>query len=75
MLVLYGMPTIVTASIKNFKPMSLGGIICWVSAMLVPYTNIKIDMLLMALSAITAWLIPGIILYRKASARRKVAHV
>lgn len=75
MLVLYGIPTIVTASIKNFKPMWVGGIICWISALVVPYTNIKVDMLLMALSAITAWFIPGIILYRRARARRKAAHV
>ena len=75
MLVLYGIPTIVTASIKNFKPMWVGGIICWISALVVPYTNIKVDMLLMALSAITAWLIPGIILYRKTLARRKAVDV
>lgn len=75
MLVLYGIPTIVTASIKNFKPMWVGGTICWISALVVPYTNIKVDMLLMALSAITAWFIPGIILYRKAQVRRKAANV
>lgn len=75
MLVLYGIPTIVTASIKNFKPMWVGGIICWISAWVVPYSNIKVDMLLMAVSAIAAWLIPGIILYRKTIARRKATHV
>lgn len=75
MLIMYGIPTLVTAAIKNFKPMLFGGIICWVSAVAVVYTNREIDMLLMALSAITAWLIPGIILHRMCKAKSKASHV
>lgn len=75
MLLLYGIPTIVTASIKNFKPMWVGGIVCWVSSLAAAYTNIRIDMLLMAISAIAAWLIPGIILYNKTKKRRQASHV
>lgn len=75
MLIMYGIPTLVTAAIKNFKPMLYGGIICWVSAVAVVYTSREIDMLLMALSAITAWLIPGIILHRMCKAKSKASHV
>ena len=64
-LILYGIPTIITAGIKNFKPMLYGGIICWLAAIMTVYTNIKADLLLMALSAVCAWLIPGLILRRR----------
>lgn len=75
MLVMYGIPTLVTAGIKNFKPMMIGGVVCWVSAILAVYTEMKTDMLLMAVSATTAWLIPGIILRNRSNARRRNAHV
>ena len=73
LLTLYGIPTIVTAGIKNFKPMMIGGIICWVCALLVVHTSRQTDMLLMAFSATTAWLIPGLIL--RARHQRLTAHV
>lgn len=68
-LLIYGFPTFVTGMSLRFTPMIIGGIVCWVFAILAIYTNIKIDLLLLAIAAITAWLIPGIIMekdYRKA---------
>lgn len=65
MLIVYGIPTLVSAGIKKFKPMLIGGIVCWVSAVAVVYTDRATDMLLMALSATCAWLIPGLILFVK----------
>ncbi len=62
-LLLYGMPTIITGGIMKFKPMLLGGILCWICCIISVYTNIKVDLLLTALSATGAWLIPGIILW------------
>ena len=64
-LLVYGIPTYITGGIKNFKPMTAGGIICWVCCIIAVYTSFKIDMLLIAVSAASAWLIPGIILRRK----------
>ena len=64
-LILYGIPTIITAGVKNFKPMLYGGIVCWLAAIITVYTDIKTDLLLMALSALCAWFIPGIILRRR----------
>jgi len=61
-LILYGIPTIITSGIKNCKSMLYGGIVCWLCAIITVYTDIKVDLLLMALSALCAWLIPGIIL-------------
>jgi hypothetical protein len=68
-LLLYGMPTFVTGSSMKFKPMILGGILCWVCCIITIFTTVKIDLMLTAFSAVFAWLIPGIIMekdYRKA---------
>jgi hypothetical protein len=68
-LILYGMPTFVTGVSVKFKPMILGGILCWICCIITIYTTVKIDLLLTAFSAVFAWLIPGIIMekdYRKA---------
>lgn len=64
-LMLYGMPSILTGGITKFKPMLYGGILCWICCIISVYTDLKIDLLLMALSAIAMWLIPGIILRRR----------
>ena len=64
-LMLYGIPTIITGSSRKFAPMFWGGILCWVCCIITVFTTIEIDMLLTAVSATAAWLIPGIILYKK----------
>jgi len=73
-LILYGMPTFVTGAACKVRSMLLGGIICWICCVITLFTTIKIDLLLTALSAICAWLIPGLLLesdYRKAKQRLK----
>ena len=65
MLLLYGIPTVVTGGIMKFKPMLYGGILCWICCVVSVYTDLKIDMLLTALAAIFAWLVPGIVLWRR----------
>jgi len=77
-LLLYGLPTFVTGISMKFKPMLWGGLFCWVCCLITLYTPIKIDLLLTALSAILAWLIPGIIMekdYRKAKRELAQANV
>ena len=64
-LMLYGMPTFVTGAACKFKPMLWGGLFCWVSCIVAVYTPIKIDLILVALSAIFAWLIPGILMEKE----------
>ncbi len=64
-LLLYGIPTIITGACRNFRPMLLGGIICWICCVLSVYTKIEADMLLTAAAAVAAWLVPGILLRRK----------
>jgi len=68
-LLLYGLPTFVTGVSMKFKPMLWGGLFCWVCCLITIYTSIKIDLILVAMSSVFAWLVPGIIMekdYRKA---------
>jgi hypothetical protein len=77
-LMLYGLPTFVTGTSMKFKPMLFGGLFCWVCSIITVHTTIKIDLILMALSAVFAWLIPGIIMekdYRKAKSGLAAANV
>jgi len=77
-LLLYGIPTFVTGAACKFKPMLWGGLLCWACCLVTIYTTIKIDYLLIAFSAIFAWLVPGIIMesdYRKAKKGLAQAHV
>lgn len=71
-LLLYGIPTIITGGCRNFRPMLYGGILCWVCCVISIYTKSDIDMLLTALAAIFAWLIPGLILWNKTKKRKAV---
>jgi hypothetical protein len=73
-LLLYGFPTIITGGYRKFAPMLWGGILCWICCVITVFTPNDIDMLLTALSASAAWLIPGIILYKK-NVKGKVANV
>ncbi|MFT3846744.1 MAG: hypothetical protein QM725_16915 [Lacibacter sp.] len=61
----YGYPTIVTGAARKFRIMTIGGIFCWLAALVSAFTVIKFDFLLMAASATLAWLIPGIVLRKK----------
>lgn len=72
-LILYGLPTFITGGIMKFKPMLWGGVLCWICSIICAYTNLKVDMLLTAISAIFAWLVPGIILMQLR--RRKAVNV
>lgn len=76
-LTLYGIPTFVTGGILKFRAMLYGGIVCWLCAL--SGLLFKIDsstvLLLAALSATAAWLIPGIILRKKYLRMKKGKHV
>lgn len=70
-LLLYGLPTFITGAACKFKPMLWGGIFCWVCCVITIYTNIKIDLLLTAASAIMAWLIPGLLMEKEYRSYKK----
>ena len=64
-LTLYGMPTFATGLTHRFRPMIIGGLICWAFAIVTFFiTSDAVQLILFALAAFFAWLLPGIILRR-----------
>lgn len=77
-LMLYGLPTFITGVGCRFKPMIWGGIICWLSCIIAVFTEVRIDFLLTAFSALVAWFIPGLLMekeYRRYKRNEGSAHV
>lgn len=70
-LLLYGIPTIITGTCTRLKAMQIGGYVCWICCIISVYTKLEFDMVLTAIAATSAWLIPGIILYRSNQSRKK----
>lgn len=62
---IYGVPTMITGSIRKFTPMLAGGLVCWICSIASYYTAPAEQMLLMAVSAASAWLVPGMILRKR----------
>lgn len=64
-LIIYGIPTFATGYACRFRPMILGGLACWVLAILSTFSPFPYTMLYTAAAAQLAWFIPGIILRRR----------
>ena len=69
-MMLYGIPTFITGGVFKFKPMILGGLICWGLSVGSMFTPLATDMLFMAACGLFAWLLPGIILWNKYQKQR-----
>lgn len=67
-MLIYGIPTIITGAICNYRLMLWGGILCWVFAVAAAFFSYPYPFLFMAGCGLFAWLIPGLLLhseYRK----------
>jgi hypothetical protein len=64
-LVMYGMPTFLSGVILRFKPLKIGGLICWLLAIGAMFTTYQFQLLLLAGAVIAAWIIPGYLLRAK----------
>jgi thiamine transporter ThiT len=62
LLLLYAMPTLATGIAQKFKPMVIGGILCYCFFITSCFTSTAYDLLLNGLAGIVNWLIPGLIL-------------
>ena len=65
-MVMYGMGTYVSGRILKFKPLVIGGIAAWAIAIFSLFVEQQYILLLIALSIIIAYLIPGYMLKAKA---------
>jgi len=73
-MVIYGIPTFATGYSRRFRPMIIGGLACWVFAILSSFSPFPYTMLYTAAAAQLAWFIPGLIL-RRAYLKAKGQHV
>ncbi len=73
-LTIYGIPTFATGYARRFRPMLLGGLACWVFAILSTFTPYPYVMLYLAAAGLLAWFIPGLIL-RKSYLKAKRQNV
>ncbi|BAV09154.1 hypothetical protein SAMN05421788_101596 [Filimonas lacunae] len=69
-LILYSIPTLATGWALKFRPMVIGGILCYVFFIISCYTSSTYDFLLNGLSGIFCWLIPGLILRKRYNCQR-----
>lgn len=58
-LVLYGIPTVLSGSIIKFRPLVIGGACCWALAIAGPFVATEFQYLLLCAAVILAWIIPG----------------
>ncbi len=64
-LVMYGMPTFLSGIILKFRPLVIGGILCWAlsaGSVLVPY---NFQILFISAAVLVGWIIPGFLLRKK----------
>lgn len=75
LLLLYAFPTMVTGVVQKFRPMIFGAIITYVFFIISLYTRNPADQLLMGISGLLNWLIPGLILRNRYLKAEKLQHV
>jgi hypothetical protein len=61
-LILYGMPTILSGVLLRFRPLVVGGMICWVLVFLSLFIPPFYYPLLLTVAVVAAWIIPGYLL-------------
>jgi len=64
-LALYGMPTFLSGIILRFRSLIIGGICCWILAVIAPFVNYDYQLLMLGAAVIIAWIVPGYILREK----------
>lgn len=72
-LVLYGIPTLLCGVILRFRPLVIGGISCWMLAVLSIFVAPREHVLLIAAAMIAGWLLPGYLL--RLRHKKEMAHV
>jgi hypothetical protein len=73
-LTIYGVPTFATGFARRFRPMIIGGLACWVFAVIVSFVPWPYQMLFVFAAAQLAWFIPGMII-RACYLKAKQGHV
>jgi hypothetical protein len=67
LILLYGIGTFVSGGIMNLKPMKIGAICCWVLGLVAFHVPFEYQLLLLSLSLILSYIIPGHLLKNRFS--------
>lgn len=62
-ILLYGLGTFVSGGILRFKPLIIGGIICWISGIVAILSSFDMQLLIMAGAILCGYIVPGHLLY------------
>ena len=71
LIALYGLGLFVTGGTLKFRPLIIGGIVCWVLAMVSLFVSNEYATLCLALSVLIGYIIPGYILKRQSGEKEK----
>lgn len=71
LILFYGIGTFVTGRIIQFKPLIFGGIACFFLSILITYIDGAEQLLILALSVVVSYIIPGILLKREFNNQQK----
>ncbi len=74
-LLLYGLPTFISGAAGRFKPMLWGGLLCWGCCVAALFTGYKTDMLLVAVAALLAWFVPGLMMEKEYRMAKKELNI
>jgi len=66
-LVVYGIGTFTSGGALQFKPLIIGGICCWILAVISAFVGFQVQLLLLSLAIIVAYIIPGHLLQARAA--------
>ena len=72
LLVLYGIPTVISGSIIRFRPLMIGGACCGLLAALSVFVPFEFHYLLLCGAVIAAWIIPGHLLSARAKKQQSI---
>lgn len=70
-LMLYGIPTFLSGIVMQFKPLTIGGIVCWVLTAVSVFVLPIYGLLFMGAAVVAAWIIPGYLLSKKYNQQNK----
>lgn len=62
-ILMYGLGTFVSGGILRFKPLIIGGIICWICGIVAMFSAFELQLLIMAGAIFCGYIVPGHLLY------------
>lgn len=66
-MLLYGIGTFISGGIMKFKPLIIGGIVCWVISFIAFYVSFEQQLILLVIAILSAYILPGHMLKYKAA--------